>query len=371
MNIRFLAVAVLGTALTASAALSHGDNAPPAGTTAKQAGPAPIRADGHAPIGVMGEHRHKQGEVMFSYRYMHMDMGGNRMGTNNVSPDFIATNVPNRFFGMPGQPPTLRIVPTDMTMDMHMFGAMYAPNDRITLMAMLPYIEKSMDHITYKGPSGTTVLGTFSTHSEGIGDTKVSALIGLMDREHHKLHLNLGLSLPTGSTSERATMLTPTGGSMNMRMGYAMQLGSGTYDLLPGITYSGRRGKAKWGAQLHGTVRMGRNNGYSLGNEAAVTAWASYQPDHWISLSGRVEAKTVGKIDGIDPNIMGPAHPTNPDNYGGNTVTLYGGVNLVAQRGPLRGHRLALELGVPVYQDLNGLQMEQDWSLSVGWQYAF
>ena len=32
------------------------------------------RPDGHAPIGVMGEHTHKAGEWMFSYRYMHMSM---------------------------------------------------------------------------------------------------------------------------------------------------------------------------------------------------------------------------------------------------------------------------------------------------------
>ena len=28
------------------------------------------RPDGHAPIGVMGEHTHEQGEYMLAYRYM-------------------------------------------------------------------------------------------------------------------------------------------------------------------------------------------------------------------------------------------------------------------------------------------------------------
>ena len=61
----------------------------------------------------------------------------------------------------------------------------------------------------------------------------------------------------------------------------------------------------------------------------------------------------------------------DPDNYGGDTVTLYGGVNLMGQRGTLRGHRLAFELGVPVYQKLNGPQMETDWTATLGWQLAF
>ena len=36
---------------------------------------AGIRADSHAPIGVMGDHMHKKGKFMTSYRYMYMDMG--------------------------------------------------------------------------------------------------------------------------------------------------------------------------------------------------------------------------------------------------------------------------------------------------------
>ncbi len=129
------------------------------------------RPDSHAPIGVMGEHMHKKGEGMLSYRAMRMEMDGNRIGSDSVSPETIATTVPNRFFGRPMQPPTLRVVPTRMTMDMHMFGMMYAPTNNLTLMAMVNYIEKEMDHVTFRGPRGTTRRGTFTTKSEGIGDT--------------------------------------------------------------------------------------------------------------------------------------------------------------------------------------------------------
>ena len=128
----------------------------------------PINANGHAPIGVMGEHMHKKGEWMASYRFQHMSMEGNRIGTNEVTPEFIVTNVANRF----APPATLRVVPTKMTMDMHMFGAMYAPSNQLTLMFMTMYMEKSMDHITFQGGSGTTRRGTFTTTSSGIGDTK-------------------------------------------------------------------------------------------------------------------------------------------------------------------------------------------------------
>lgn len=99
-------------------------------------------AGSHAPIGIMGDHVHEKGEVMVSYRYMNMNMQGSRLTGEAISENTIVTTIPNRFFGAPGQPPTLRIVPTEMTMEMHMFGLMYAPSDGVTLMAMLNHVEK-------------------------------------------------------------------------------------------------------------------------------------------------------------------------------------------------------------------------------------
>lgn len=183
----------------------------------------PNAAD-HAPIGVMGDHMHEKGEFMLSYRFLHMDMQGNRAGADGIEADTIVTTVPNRFFGRPMQPPTLRIVPTSMSMDMHMFGAMYAPADWLTLMVMGMYMEKEMEHTTYMDGMGTTV-----------------------------------------------------------RVPYAMQLGSGTYDLPPGITYNGHSGKVYWGGQYMGTFRLGENHGYSLGDKHTLSAWLNYQWRPFIS----------------------------------------------------------------------------------------
>ncbi len=364
---KFATLTALALCVGLSAPMAHAD----AGHTSHDTN-QPLRADGHAPIGVMGDHRHARGEVMLSYRFMRMDMGGNRVGTSSISNDAIATTFPNSFFGAPMQPPTLRVVPTDMTMDMHMFGAMYAPSDNLTLMAMVPYIEKSMNHLTYAGPAGTTVLGGFKTKSEGIGDVKIAGLIKLWEQDDHKLHFNLGLSLPTGSITETGQILTPMNMRPTVRLPYAMQLGSGTYDLLPGLTYAGRSGNWGYGAQLRGVFRLDKNDeGYALGDEGAVSLWASYQPQPWISLSGRIEAKTVGHISGQDALIRGPVQTADPLNYGGETVTLFAGVNMIGQKGDLRGHRLAIEAGIPIYQDLNGPQMETDYTLSIGWQKAF
>ncbi len=331
-------------------------------------------AQDHAPIGVMADHRHKTGEVMFSYRFMRMDMEGSRIGTEEVSPDSIVTTVPNRFFGAPGQPPTLRVVPLDMTMDMHMFGAMYGLTDRLTLMGMTSYISKDMDHVTYRGGMGTTVLGGFTTMSEGFGDTSLTAIYGLDDgsRPERQLNASLGLSLPTGSITETDRILTPMGGTPSPRLPYAMQLGTGSYDLLPAVTFRDVAGKTGYGAQASARVCLSENDeGYCLGDRFEATAWVSREPAPWISISARLKGSTQGEIDGRDPNIMAPVQTADPGNYGGTVLEALAGVNLAGQTGALKGHRVAAEIGVPLYRDLNGPQMETDLTFTVGYQISF
>ncbi len=46
---------------------------------------------------------------------------------------------------------------------------------------------------------------------------------------------------------------------------------------------------------------------------------------------------------------------THPAFQGGDTVTLIAGVDFTLQDGPLNGHKIGLDTGVPIYQDLPGL----------------
>ncbi len=326
------------------------------------------RADAHAPIGVMGDHTHNSGEVMFSYRFMRMSMSGSRIGSDEVSPETIATSVANPF----GMPPTLRVVPLDMTTDMHMFGAMWAPSDRVTLMAMANYLSREMDHVTFQGMMGTNRLGAFTTTSEGFGDTRVSALIRLTQGEHWRAHATLGVSLPTGSIDETDDVLTPMNMRPTLTLPYAMQLGSGTFDPILGLTIAGHHGQIGWGGQATAILRVHENDAdYHLGDEFHATAWASYAASDAASFSARLAARTIGDIDGRDARIAAPVQTADPANYGGERVDFAVGANLAGQSGGLRGVRLAAEVAFPIYQDLNGPQMASDWMATIGLQYSF
>lgn len=308
------------------------------------------RPDGHAPIGVMGDHLHKKGEVMLSYRFMQMHMDGNRDGGSGRSTgDVLGSFV---------------ISPTQMDMKMHMVGLMYAPTDNVTLMFMGSLIENEMDHVTRNGTR-------FTTKARGVGDTRATALIKLWENRGHSVHFNAGLSFPTGSTDKRDA--TPMGA--NTKLPYPMQLGSGTYDLLPGVTYNGQDGNISWGAQTIGTIRLGENaDNYTLGNQAAVSAWSGYRWTNALSTSLRLSYNHWENIDGNDPQLPAPGAmvvPTaDPDRRGGDRLDMLFGFNLFGSFGWIKGHRIAVEMGFPVFQDLEGPQLETDWIATVGWQYS-
>lgn len=311
----------------------------------------------HAPIGVMGDHIHEQGEWMLSYRYGHMEMDGNRDGTDDVS----TAQVLDEFM----------VAPLDMQMDMHMFGMMYGATDQLTLMAMAPYIEKTMNHITRMGTR-------FETRTDGIGDVKLSGIYQLYesgdmaessDASYQRVLLNGGLSLPTGSIDERGD--TPAG--QDQFLPYPMQLGSGTYDPFFAATWVRQQQHWAWGAQGKAVIRAGTNDeGYRLGNEYEATAWAARDVSDYLSLSLRLHGQVWEDIDGANDVLNPMMVPTaRTDLRGGERVDALIGANLYAPHGHLKGHRLAFEFGLPVYQRLDGPQLETDYRLTIGWQKAF
>ena len=368
MTVKFLSALALCMAVASGAAaqMAMGDDMGDMGQKAHK--DKMMHGGMHGPIGVMGRHTLPKGKFMLTYRAGHMEMSGLRSGTTDYAPDVAATTLANRF----APPANLRVIPLSMEGDMQMVGGMYGLSDKVTLMAMVPYVKKSMTALTYSGMAGATRLGTNTMRSEGLGDIKVGALVGLHKKKRQRLTLGLGLSLPTGSITETGRMLMPNGARPVGRMAYSMQLGSGTYDLMPRLTWSDGKGRWNWGAQASGVIRLGSNDeGYSLGDKASVTAWTSYRAAKWVSYSARVEAETEGRIDGRDPLIGGAMPGTDPLNYGGETVSIYGGADFTVKRGALTGHKIGLEIGVPVYQRLNGPRLKRDWSLQVAWRKGF
>jgi hypothetical protein len=342
-------------------------------------------------------HNHPAGMWMFNYKYMHMSMDGLRDGTDNVSASSVGNNrgLPyNNYMMVPINPTgglpynNYMMIPTEMDMDMHMFMAMYGVNDRLTIMGMANYIENKMEMLMDMSPYSMRAGGTRWTppatgisemdtmRTDGLGDTELRGIYKFTEY----MNASLGVSLPTGDISQDYTAMGST-----YRAPYDMQLGSGTFDLKPSVTMNFLSADAKWnwGGQAMATVHLGENdNGYSLGDSLKLNTWlqrALGPAATWLRLS----YSTTGSIDGHDNEIqqtldnryssvamtryMTPSTPdADPDNYGGQKIDGYIGVSV-----PVGAFSLGVEGGIPLYQDLNGLQMKNDWYLTAGLQAMF
>jgi len=323
------------------------------------------RPDAHAPIGVMGDHTHHKGEIMLSYRYMDMEMDGNRTGNKRVSQQAVYAE-------------GFMVAPLNMDMKMHMLGAMYAPSDQLTLMAMVPVAELTMDHQVGSMMMIAPALRNqkFTTEASGLGDIKLGGLYNISKDNGSNLIANFTLSLPTGSIDEKDVV--PFSMGSKVQLPYPMQLGSGTYDLIPGLTYTQLEDNFSWGAQAKATIRLGDNdNGYTLGDRFALTTWVAKAINDNVSFSARLSHDNWQDIDGSDPSIKTPnGNPStfiptaNTNLRAGKRTDLGLGVNFIIADPGHRSHRIALEVSQPVAQDLDGPQLETDQVLTLGYQIA-
>jgi Protein of unknown function (DUF3570) len=264
------------------------------------------------PAGLLFGHTlDKAGDFMIGYRYMrNWQAGGYLNSDKNVTTKQATDNGCTTALGC-------NMLPTNMSMSMHMLDLMYAPTDWLTLMLMPQWMDMDMDMRWTSertnpmdeshGHSGIE-MGPHDHHNTetgGVGDTGLYAMIKLFDRPSHHLHGTLGVTAPTGDTAI-TYKIHEDNNSTDMDGGlthYGMQLGSGTWDFKPSLTYTGKADAWSWGAQAGGTVRMENRNssGYALGDMFEGSVWGGYDITHWLTGTVRVAYSWQGGIKGSMP----------------------------------------------------------------------
>lgn len=294
------------------------------------------------PPGVMvGE----AGKWMVGYRYLYDRMDGNLVGRRSIS----EADVLRQF----------EMSPTDMTMQMHMGSVMYTPTKRLTVMAMVPYMVKAMDHVDHEGER-------FTEKTNGFGDVELTGLYSLTDpmNARSRILLNFGASAPTGSINQR---------HMGMRMEYPMQLGSGTFALRPGVVYLGQASPFGWGARFVSTFQLGRNdNNYRLGNRYEASAWVTRLISSTLSATAGINGESRGNIRGLDPLLDALDEPTkDPRRQGGDRLDATLGLAFHPQRGMLSGSSFFLNADLPIHQSLDGPQLKKRFGVRFEFQREF
>jgi hypothetical protein len=331
----------------------------------------------HAPAGVMFDHMLPEaGDFMVGYRYMYSNQSGDMLhGTNPAGDQAVVANAC-------GNSPCF-LKPGGMSMHMHMLDLMYAPTDWLTLMLMPQFVDMSMTMDQLGGtPDPQTVfdfnLSQHITHhtqnghqTGGIGDLGMYALFKLFDNGIHHIHATAGLSAPTGDVNNQLVRNHQVDGGF---IDYGMQLGSGTWDFKPSLTYTGHIDQWSWGAQANGTVRMENRNesGYALGDMFQATAWGNYSLTNWLTASVRGLYTLQGGIQGQYNGLINQFGPVDyPENYGGKYWDVGFGLSATVPSGDLAGNRFSVEWLQPVEDDVNGYQLKRDGALSATWSLAF
>ena len=317
-------------------------------------------ADKHAPAGLMGDHIHKPGEWMVEYRYMNMYMEENRIGSTTI-PDARDT----RPITVDGIFTNGGATPTAMTMEMHMVHIMRGMTEDITLYTMLMFPSLTMDHI--RGPANPAGIDTpFTTHNSGFGDMTFGALFRLYTDDDDDLILNLGGSVPTGDIFR--TTRVPTGGLVEQPLPFPMRLGSGTFNARPGLTWKRYGETTSTGIQLQTDLPIGQNyRSYSVGDTFQLNAWKSILLTDSVAMSLRLENLWRTNYDGEDPQTPDMVISTNVEEFrGGYWLNLGIGAMVLVD-----GHLFNVEAVPNLYQDLNGIQLETDWSFVASWSKGF
>lgn len=306
------------------------------------------RPDGHAPISVMGDHVHQKGEIMFSYRLMSMGMNG----CLHESDDIDDSEILNSYMA----------APHEMSMNMHMLGAMYAPIERLTFLAMANYNSMTMNLQTRMGLN-------FTTESVGFSDVKIGALVKILNFKKQALHANVMVNIPTGNIDKKG--ITPMM-TMESKRAYPMQLGSGTWDPSAGLTYLRQKENVSFGFQGVYTFRMGENTeGYVLGNHLNATTWLAIKVSNFLSVSASGTYSHFGSITGEDAEMNPMMMPLfNTTNSGKSQFDLGIGANAYIPSGKLKKFRFGAELKMPAYQKVEGIQMRNIWTGILGLQYS-
>lgn len=323
------------------------------------------------PAGIMFGHMlDKAGDFMAGYRFMANWTGGDMLhGVHKVTDQAIVEQ------GCSDASPC-RLVPTYMDMRMHMLDLMYAPTKWLNVMLMPTFMDMDMNLRRLQGAPpakpGTHEHNAAAGHETGVvGDTYFSSLIKLLDIHGHWLHVSLGFSAPTGKVDiENRRIFRADGGLTH----FGMQMGSGTWDFMPSITYTGEYSRWTWGAQLSGIKRLEEKNksGYRLGDMFQATTWGGFDLTRWLTATVRGAYTIQGEVQRDFDSYNARIGPMDfPSNYGGQFWDVGFGVKAHVPGGRFSGNRLGFEWIQPVRSDFNGFQVDRQGMLSATWSYQF
>jgi len=197
-------------------------------------------------------------------------------------------------------------------------------------------------------------LAVSTSQASGIGDVRVVGRIQRFGLQR-SYGLQVGLKLPTGRFDQNFAA-GPQAGELLDR---GLQLGTGTTDLLIGASYFARpRVTLGCFAQVVLDQPVNSRAGFRPGASLAVNSGVRFLTAGWLSPQVQLNVRWEGRETGVNSDY---------ENSGATIIHLSPG--LTADLGT-RVHGFAF-VQLPVFQRVNGLQLEPRWLLSTGVRCEF
>src|SRR5258706_8186113 len=269
----------------------------------------------------------------FDLRYEFIDQDQPRSGTEDVG-----------LAKIPGNHDEVRTITRN-----YIAGFDYTFDANWGVGVQLPVMDRSHEHIHNHAGGQIAEAWNFT----GIGDARVVGPYRFTPAQGHAgaFGLQFGIKLPTGKID-----MANDDGDVAER---SLQPGSGTTDAIVGAFYSGPIGhRATWFADVNWQAPLDERADYKPGNRVGVDAGASYPLTTRVAL--QVQLNTLWKDRDSGANA-------EPEDTGGTFVHLSPGVSVaVGEKTQLYGF-----VQLPIYQDVNGVQLVADWSVAAGLSHRF
>ncbi len=228
------------------------------------------------------------------------------------------------------------------------FGLEYSPNANWGVSVLLPYFDRF--HTTIG--EGDTDLS--SSQSSGIGDLRVIARYAGFSPDHTS-GIQFGLKLPTGRTDDTFRTGPLTGEIVDR----GLQLGTGSTDLLVGAYHFGMLA-TNWDyfAQAMLQLPVTSKNDFKPGTGINLSLGTRYVASEFFVPQLQVNVRAEKRESGANADIP---------NSGATLAYLSPGFTLNFSR------RFAgfVFVQAPIWQRVNGLQLEPRYSISAGLHYIF
>ena len=224
----------------------------------------------------------------------------------------------------------------------------YSPSKDWGVNVSVPYFDRS--HATIA--EGDTEIST--SHDSGVGDVRIVARYSGFDSQRSTGFM-FGIKLPTGNSDDRFE----TGPQQGQIVDRGLQLGTGTTDVIIGAYHFGAFSPAwSYFGQITAQQALNSDDGFKPGTGLNVNLGIRYNATDTLVPQLQLNARAEKREEGINADI---------ENSGATLLYLSPGVTWT----PVRKFSLFAFIQAPVYQRVNGLQLEATRFFSVGMHYHF